>query len=254
MVDKFNQEFNLYQKFLDEIKPVILTEDEIFKHQYDWNRIIVSLALLDRWYGNRACDVLELGGEGVVTKILKSYFTEWKFSSTDFDLRSEEWYLDKCYDLILCMEVAEHLSDPDSKSSDYFNESFLYRGLDNCLRGASKALKNEGSLFLSTPNVSSNYNLLQTLEFKIPLQYLHHIREYTLAELVDAFKRCNLMVSKFECIEVLCVGWDFSILEEFYKRTKNALNLRGSNFFMSLQRGELGSANWSDIIALQSYS
>lgn len=93
------------------------------------------------------------------------------------DLREPFGVADSSCDLVICTETIEHLKDKESaRISDL--ERFNYSGVDNMLSETARILKQEGKLFITTPNSSSFANLHKWLMGELPYM-AEHVREYT---------------------------------------------------------------------------
>jgi predicted SAM-dependent methyltransferase len=230
--------FRKYYKWVVENKESLLTSEEIEKYKYDWPRFAVSIGLLDKYYTKKPKRVLELGGSGVSTKFLNEYFVDWKISNYSEDLRLPNWNLkEKSFDLIINMEVVEHLSDLHESVFEW-NASFQYSGFISCMNECKRILKKDGSMFLSTPNVNCYLNLYKMIFGEIPHQYNPHVREYHVDEIRDVISKTNFIVNNFECIEILCNTWDFSYLTKFLESVNGEIENRGSSFFFDLSPSE----------------
>ena len=96
-------------------------------------------------------------------------------------------FKDNTFDIILCMEIIEHL------------------GVNpiHAIKEANRVLKKDGIMVLTTPNILRLQNLksiilkgkqLETLKSLSQVEwfgYIGHIREYTKNELIDILKYCN---------------------------------------------------------------
>lgn len=236
-----DKKFDKYLDWIDEQKVDLLTPEEIRAFEYHWYRFAVSIGLMDMFYGNQEMKVLELGGEDVSTKLIKKYFPKWEICNYSDDLRDENWPLrSDSFDLILNMEVVEHLTDQylgKVGNSEYcydYNGKFIYSGILNCLKECNRILKKNGKMFLSTPNGLSYLNLFKMLQGEPPYQWLNHIREYSLVELEEIFQKSGWRIDDFECVEVLCCDWDFSYLDDVFNLTNADKSNRWSNFFFNL--------------------
>lgn len=235
--DSIDKRFVTYYEWVEKNKSKLLTASELEKYRYDWPRFAISLGLMDKYYGDKEFNVLELGGEGVSTKFLRAKFPKWKIQSYSKDLRQKGWDLeDKSFDLIVNMEVVEHLTDIYEEDYEW-NASFTYSGLINCLRESKRILKNTGRMLLTTPNVCSYINLYKMIVGDIPHQYPPHVREYSYGELVAIIERVKMSVVNYECIETMCVCWDFSYISDFIKQSNESLEHRNSTFFFDLGVG-----------------
>lgn len=230
--------FRKYYKWVEDNKEELLTREEIEKYKYDWPRFAVSIGLLDKYYTKNPQKVLELGGSGVSTKFLKKYFPEWDISNYSEDLRLPNWDLKKkSFDLIINMEVIEHLSDLHESTFEW-NASFQYSGFQSCMNECQKILTKNGKMFLSTPNVNCYLNLYKMVFGEIPHQYTPHVREYHIDEIKDVISKTDFLIEDFECIEILCNTWDFSYLSKFLESVNGEMENRGSSFFFNLSLSE----------------
>lgn len=108
----------------------------------------------------------------------------------DFDLNNSRnvdiwWRSDKCYDLIVYAETIEHLTIAPEYS----------------ILMLSNMLAPKGVLLLTTPNASTVSKRIKLLYGKNPFEQIRllsenpgHFREYTLDELCEIGKRCNLTI------------------------------------------------------------
>ena len=191
---------------------------------------------MEMCYGNKNLKVLELGGKGVSTKFLEAYFPKWKIENYCEDLRQKNWEIsDNQYDLIVSMEVIEHLSDVNETNFEW-NASFLSTGLLNCLEESKRVVKKDGGrIFITTPNALSLINFYKMTMGEIPRQYNPHVREYTFEELKEVIDKVYLEINNFECIETLCICWDFSYISEFIEKAKGSNVHRASTLFFDLK-------------------
>lgn len=236
ILNNLEPRFHKYYKWVEDNKRKLLTEEELDKHQYDWVRLAVSIGLLDLYYGNKPKMVLELGGTGVATKLVKKFFKSWSIEGYSNDLRQKGWSVPaNFYDLVLNMEVIEHLTDVHEKDFEW-NATFKYTGALNCLKESKRVIRKNGRIFLSTPNICCYLSLLNMINGEIPRQYPPHVREYNYKEILNVIKRAKLKVVDFECIETLCVKWDFSKLKALIKEQEGDSKNRGSNFFFNIAK------------------
>lgn len=236
-----DKKFSKYFEWVNEKKDILLNSEELEIFQSHWVRFAVSIALLDQYYGNKEIRVLELGGYDVSTKLIATYFPKWQISNYSDDLRKPNWNIQSNeFDLILNMEVVEHLTDQyveKTNNPEYcydYNGKFIYSGVINCLLESNRILKKNGKIFLSTPNALSYLNFHKMLLGEAPHQWLNHIREYSLPELEELFDKTGLEIRNRECVEVLCADWDFSYIDKIFELTSSEKKDRWSNFFFDL--------------------
>jgi 2-polyprenyl-3-methyl-5-hydroxy-6-metoxy-1,4-benzoquinol methylase len=202
------------------------------------------LTYLDEQARAKTRTVLDVGGS-FQTPLLAKFFPEWQIDTLAdivderfalpapsrhfrFDLNAaadaKAWpQFGTRYDLIVFMEVVEHLAVPPAQ----------------VLRFLAAQLNEGGAILLTTPNAAWLKNRLKLMRGKNPFELLRedrsgHIREYTLDELKvsanDAGLRCR--------DAKLCGLYDFAgAKDRFYNAVANAAfpGLRRS-IFMVLER------------------
>jgi len=157
-----------------------------------------TLALM----GKSEIIALETGGYSVVTDLIKQAFPVVSWSNTQGDLRYNWGYPDEYADLIVCMEVLEHVSDfPDG-----YQDSFLKTGLRAMLKEVYRVLKPQGCFFITTPNAASIVQLSSILAGYSPWFYQLHVREYSLNELVPEIEEAGFKIAKLQTIQ--CLTYD----------------------------------------------
>jgi SAM-dependent methyltransferase len=149
-------------------------EDYLAVHR---RRFELSLACL-RPHLRPGLAVLELGGSGPFTDLLRES-SGLSAQPTMTDLRYPlPAIADAAFDLVLCMEVLEHLHDQERDLPHRWEGS----GAGCMLATAFRVLKPGGLLFLTTPNVCSLRSLAALMALRPPGLYRPHVREYTPAE------------------------------------------------------------------------
>lgn len=94
------------------------------------------------------------GGTDFIENFLKPKYSNISIDSTSSDLRYDLDIPSNKYDLVLCMEVIEHIKDQDS-SIIHDIASFTGSGINNLLKECARVLKENGSLLITTPNIHS---------------------------------------------------------------------------------------------------
>lgn len=164
---------------------------------YEWhrNRYRMSLLWLKPYISNNS-KIIEFGGTTPFTDMLKSGFPEIDLScSGDHDLRYALPFIDKSYDVVLCMEVIEHLSDTpahDIGSISTFNSS----GIANAIGEAFRILKPGGVLFLTTPNVCGYRAIANVLKNIHPYTYELHAREMSIPDIKKHLAKTGFIIDK----------------------------------------------------------
>lgn len=119
--------------------------------------------------------VLDLGGRSPFTELLEEHGRA-TVTCRPFDLRQPFPLADGSFDLVLCLEVIEHVKDRETQDLEGLSE-FTFNGVRNCLDESRRVLKPGGLLVLSTPNACSYRSLLNVFQCRHPYQYPPHNRE-----------------------------------------------------------------------------
>ncbi len=211
----------------------LLTREELDKYQHDWDRFAASLAWLETIDSDRVRDVLELGYKDASTKLISTYFPHWAISNYSEDLRSNSYSIASgSFDLVISMEVIEHLADVENG----YNATFLFSGLAHNLLECRRILRDNGTMFITTPNACSYITLHQLLSGCPPMLWDRHVREYTCEELMRFFSDSGLVASRHEHVEVQCVDWDFSAYAHFLSSIGSRVDNRSSHMFFVLTK------------------
>lgn len=144
--------------------------------------------------------ILELGDCSAISLFLKEKGNQTSALTDDlryaFDLPCER------FDLVLSLEVLEHLKDTHSSQGDRGEvTSFNFTGVDNMFQECFRVLKPAGYLCVTTPNACSADAIGRALLEIHPFHEEANVREYTAKEL-SLFARNNgfdaLLVDSFD--------------------------------------------------------
>jgi SAM-dependent methyltransferase len=128
--------------------------------------------------------LLELGGTGDFTDYLKRKHPEITVENTEGDLRYPLAIESDRYDLVLNMEILEHIKDTDQGEIHLFG----LEGVQTFLSESYRVTRPGGKMFLTTPNAHSLDNVEKILTLQPPVLFRPHVREYTFWE-VETFGR-----------------------------------------------------------------
>ena len=158
-------------------------------HPHDVVRLATTIAWL-RDLEPRGRRILELGGYGVASFVLEQAFPDNEWMHDETDLRQPLPFPDEHFDLVLAMEVIEHVADPE------YAHATRLSGMRHCLRQIHRVLRVHGTLFLTTPNACSLLVLDRALRGEPPWQYPFHFRELTPRELQILVEQAGLHVHR----------------------------------------------------------
>lgn len=121
---------------------------------------------------------VELGGLSRVASFLAETLA-WDVTEYFQDLRMPLSLDTDTFDVVLMLEVLEHLNDRHTGDSPIEEIAmFTGSGAISCLREVHRILKPGGVLVLTTPNAASVDVIGRTLLKMHPFQYEAHVREY----------------------------------------------------------------------------
>lgn len=210
-------------------------EQQAWRNDPDYDRVhekrfALSLEAL-RPYLKPDSRVLCLGGVGSfeATRVSPTVATLHEYAK---DLRyAFDPQLAEGYDVILCMEVLEHIHDQDAQKPTEWRST----GTDNLLRESFRLLKPGGIFFLTTPNACSLNVLEKVLTMQPPMVYRPHVREYAPAEVDAMLKGHGFQIVSFETHD--CWGGGMgnfrrSVLEKVLKDGLAQSPHRGEDIFV----------------------
>ena len=157
----------------------------------------------------KGTEILSLASDGKFELIAKKRYPNLDFTYSNWDLRHSYPLQDGVFDGVTCLEVLEHLKDPDSDELDYISTHYLL-GFFNTLSEINRILKNDGLALFTTPNTSSHNSLISILRGESHFFYWPHVREFAPFELSYYFNKCG-----FEVLEMT----SFSPYEDSARQT-----------------------------------
>lgn len=164
------------------------------------------------------------GAEATGTYHVRGTGDDYAFSYANFDVERDSYpYEDEAFDVVICMELLEHLkSDPMFMVAE-----------------VNRILNPRGKLFLTTPNVASLASLDRALTFENPYHYstyskrfqeMGHVREYTPAEVRRFLESGGFRLLALETRNVWSEAVD-PMLAIKLKAIEAPLDLRGEDTF-----------------------
>lgn len=152
--------------------------DQEYYLRFHEKRYMESLLFIEGLL-QRSPTVLELGEPGPFTYLINHFFPDVTIHYVQEDLRYSITKDSNSYDLILNMEVIEHIKDQ--------KESILtevdFSGLKQFIRECHRVLKPGGKMFVTTPNAGSYNNLNLLFNHEPGWMWRNHFREFQPKEL-----------------------------------------------------------------------
>jgi predicted SAM-dependent methyltransferase len=118
-----------------------------------------------------------------------------KAKTSDTDLRYPLSHIpDNTYDIVLNMEVFEHIKDQENAPIHCFDFSGVNTFISECYR----VLKPGGVMLLTTPNAHSLTNFIRILDCNTPVFYKPHVREYGARETANILSEHGFKIKLLE--------------------------------------------------------
>jgi SAM-dependent methyltransferase len=183
-------------------------DDEYFEtHKHRFNITISHLE--EGGFLGDGTNVLELGTPTVFTGMLNERF-DVNITNTSTDLRYDIPITEEKFDLILCMELIEHIKDQNTEDVGQLS-SFNGSGIKNLISECARLLKIGGALFVSTPNVHC-YRVFENWCKNMDLYtYSPHPRELSMSYLQEVLGEHFYLTAKYiKCWD--CHGADKKLM------------------------------------------
>lgn len=207
-------------------------EHAVRSHPHDVVRLATTIAWL-RELDPRGRRILELGGHGVASFVLEQAFADNEWVRDESDLRQPLPHPDAQFDLVLAMEVIEHVADVE------YAHATRLSGMRHCLREIHRVLRVHGSMLLTTPNACSLLVLDRALRGEPPWQYPFHFRELTPRELQILVEQAGLHVRRCATEYVWSRPDDMPALVRFLREQNLDADHRGDDTFLIAQRRDV---------------
>lgn len=138
--------------------------------------------------------ILETGDPSVIS-IFLSQFNE--VYHTESDLRIQIDAHTEYFDIVLSLEVIEHLKDaPETNFIEIVN--FQFSGVRNYFKELKRIYKSNSLIILTTPNPTSLRSIENIINYKHPYIYKYHVREYSYEEILDLINEFGFQILYYE--------------------------------------------------------
>lgn len=181
--------------------------------------------------------VLELGEESKISGYLKAH-NRCRIETYGSDLRYPFVLKDSSYDVVLCLEVIEHIKDRTETLGINEIGMFTGSGVHNVFSECRRVLKSGGVLFLTTPNACSVDALSRIFLYQNPYQYPPHVREFAAAELRQYAEQYGFEEVDFSTAYVWypLPGVDRKAIENMLIQANIPAEDRGDDMFMAFKK------------------
>lgn len=179
---------------------------------------------------NDARRILDVGGPSPFTKLLNERWPGKTVPYFEMDLRSG-FVVSDC-DLILAMEVIEHIADCESGK---IQAEWVGTGTHMLLASCWMSLRPGGHLFLTTPNCCSITAIHHALLLAPPMLYRPHVREYSPYELDEMVRLVGFEILRRETLDVwlnAISGVAHRSIMDFILKRGYTDELRGEDIFL----------------------
>ena len=185
--------------------------------------------------------VLELGWPGPFAYVFKKLYPNITLDYITTDLREAFDIERNKYDLLINMEVIEHIKDTEKAPLAWVE----FDGVKSFIKESCRVLKPEGKMFVSTPNAQSYANLNKLFNNQPAWMWRNHFREYAVDELCEMLKEGGFSVLEAYTLDV----WNQSLdhrytrvvillddLKRFFGFSSVSRDLRKDNIFVVCQK------------------
>jgi len=146
--------------------------------------------------------ILNVGGEGeLMEELFKTFAKNIIVENTECDIRYDFITKYEKYDLIISLEVIEHLKDRDSSYIPTLATQ-INSGIWNFFINCNRLLDVNGLLFVTTPNMNSYLNILNLINYKNPNFFTPHPKEISKDEIYYFNTVCNFNIIKYDTFNV----------------------------------------------------
>jgi SAM-dependent methyltransferase len=214
--------------FLDRAEPNFYHENHYFRYCRTFRALLPYLP--NRVVG---LNVLETGGISPLTQFLATLGAHCAQSRSD--LRYSIDAAANSTDLILCLEVIEHLKD---RTEETFDELVLFQqsGARSYAAEVWRVLRPGGLFVFTTPNPCSTFALQSLIAGRAPMVTREHVREYTREELHQIFDAFELVGEESHYSFFYLTRMAREAVEGIYAANDWSPDWRGDDHFMVFRK------------------
>lgn len=147
------------------------------------------------------------------------------FNCQSFNVERDTWpFQDGFFDVVLCMEILEHLM---------FDPCFMFRE-------AHRVLRFDGEFIVTTPNIASYESLLKLIDLQSPYNfgvyskhgaYGRHNREFVPTEVQKIGERSGFSTALLTTKNVYPTTYNHKKLDTIFGRSLDRMDMRNQNIF-----------------------
>jgi SAM-dependent methyltransferase len=145
---------------------------------------------------------------------------------------------DDSLDLLISLEVLEHIKDQDTANFDEL-VNFNFSGSEKFVAEIWRCVRPGGFVVLSTPNACSLINLSRLLEYEAPMMFWPHVKEYPPAEVIRRFEDRGFVTRHWETffgLFHLDNKWRSQLLTDLFTQRAASAEHRGDIGFFVFEK------------------